>query len=366
MIRLAFLVNGEPASAAALRARAFATAFCPDVVATIEYRSGSRIATIGRFLAALSKNRPHFTYVMDMAYSGVLAGGIYRLLTGNRMIVDTGDAIAELSRSVGERGQIGLWLTRQLERFGLWVVDAIVVRGTRHAELLADLGKKVTVVRDGVDLRTFRPINDSALRERLAPGARFTIGLVGTLSWSERLGIGYGWELVEIVHLLRDENVAGIIVGGGSGIERLRSRCRELGIEDRVHFAGYIEYDELPRYLGTMDVCLSTQTNDIPGNVRTTGKLPIYLAAGGVILASRVGEAAILLDDGQLVEYDGVVDLSYPSRLAERVRSWIPCPQEREARIAANRVLAARFFDYRVLIPRVVSILHALSLGEDP
>ena len=305
MTRVLFLVNGAPESAAAMRARAFESAFGRELDVDVEYRTGSRIASIGRFLTALVRVRPDVVYVMDMAYSGVLAGGFYRLAVRNRMIVDTGDAIAELARSVGERSRTGLRLTDWLERFGKWVADGIVVRGSHHAELLSDLGKPVVVVQDGVETRTFQPVDDRALRDALAPSGAITIGLVGSVVWSDRLGIGYGWELAEVICLLRNTEVVGIIVGGGSGLDRLKARCAELGVADRIRFVGPVPYDDLPRYLGAMDFCLSTQTNDVPGNVRTTGKLPLYLAAGSVVLASRVGEAALVLNEQQLVDaYD--------------------------------------------------------------
>lgn len=357
MIRVLFLVNGDSESAAAMRARAFANAMDPEFEVQVEYRMGSRFASIGSFLGALARQRPDVTYVMDMAYSGVLASGLWRLACRNRMIIDTGDVIFELSKSVGGRGRLGLCLTGLLERFGLWVCDALVVRGSRHRELLGEIGKPIVVVQDGVDTSTFLPEMDTELRTELAPYGELTVGLVGSSIWSEKLGICYGWELVEVIHLLRDQAVIGVMIGGGSGIEHLRSRCVELGIEDRVHFPGHVAYGDLPRYLGALDVCLSTQTNDIPGSVRTTGKLPLYLASGGVILASRVGEAAIVLDDRQLVDYDGVVDREYPRRLADRVKAIMANPEDVAGTIASNRRLASEFFEYRILSRRVENLI---------
>ena len=69
-------------------------------------------------------------------------------------------------------------------------------------------------------------------------------------------------------------------------------------------FAGRRPLTELPALLAACDICLSTQTNDVPGNVRTTGKLPLYLACGRYILASNVGEAARVLPPEMLVPYD--------------------------------------------------------------
>lgn len=354
------LVNGDRESAAAMRAAALAEHLGPGIEATLRYREGGKAVSIVRFLREAIRLEPDVTYVVDMAYSGVLAGGVYRLAVRNRMIVDTGDAIYELAKSIGERGRIGMWLTGLLERFGQWAADAIVVRGTGHLELLGDIGKPVVVVQDGVDTTTFLPVVDEDLREQLAPHGVVTIGLVGSSVWSDRLGFCYGWELVEVVHALRDREVTGVMIGGGTGIDHLRARCAELGIGDRVRFVGFVPYAELPRYLGAMDFCLSTQTNDIPGRVRTTGKLPIYLAAGGVILASRVGEAAIALDPRQLVEYEGVVDRGYPARLAERIGDLMDDEATRTELVAANRIVAHQLFEYRDLAARVAALIERL------
>lgn len=360
MTRLLVLVNGDPESAAAMRADAFVSQFGPEIAATVRYRIGSKAVSILRFLADSFRIRPDVTYVVDMAYSGVIAAGLYRLIARNRMIVDTGDAIYELAKSVGERGGVALMLTDRLERFGNRVADALVVRGTRHRELLGDIGKPVVVVQDGVETATFQSVVEAPLQASFAPNGEFTIGLVGSSVWSERLGICYGWELVEVIGELRDHPVVGVIIGGGSGIEHLRRRCAELGIEDRVRFVGFVPYDELPEYLGALDVCLSTQTNDVPGSVRTTGKLPLYLAAGGVILASKVGEAALVLDERQLVEYDGVVDRAYPGRLVERIGALMKDAATRTELVAKNRLLAKECFDYAELAARVEALIEAV------
>jgi len=360
MTRLLFLINGDRSSAAALRAAAFSEALGPDFEITMRYREGGKVLSIVRFFWEAVRLRPDVVYVVDMAYSGVIAGGLYRLVRRNRLIVDTGDAIAELARSVGERGPIGIWLTGRLEQFGLWIADALVVRGTGHLDVLEGIGKPVSVIQDGVDTRSFRPVDDRDVRAELAPGDTFTIGLVGSSVWSDRLGICYGWELIEVIHALRHRKVAGVLVGGGSGIDHLKARCAALGISDRVRFVGFVPYADLPRYLGAMDVCLSTQTNDVPGRVRTTGKLPLYLAAGGVILASRVGEAALVLDSRQLVQYEGVVDRNYPGRLAERIESLMDDKATRDELVAANRVLARTRFEYRDLAARVAALIGQL------
>ena len=108
-----------------------------------------------------------------------------------------------------------------------------------------------------------------------------------------------------------------------------------------------------------MDICLSTQTNDLPGQVRTTGKLPLYLAAGKYILASRVGEASLVMCDEMLVDYAGVRDESYPRELADRVTQLLN-DRGRLARGADNVAVARLRFDYGVLSQRLAEMLDSL------
>src|SRR5262249_33428529 len=130
----------------------------------------------------------------------------------------------------------------------------------------------------------------------------------------------YGWELIALIRLLHDRlPVRGVLIGDGTGLGVLKQRCAEYGIEQLVEFAGRIPFRDLPARLQGIDICLSTQTNDEIGRVRTTGKLPLYLAAGRFVLASKVGEAARILPPQMLVEFTGSADPEYPQKVAARV-----------------------------------------------
>jgi len=179
-----------------------------------------------------------------------------------------------------------------------------------------------------------------------------TVGLVGAVHWNTRDQSCYGWDLVEALRLLKGQPVVGVLIGDGSGLPRLQERCRRYGIEDHMRFLGRIAYERLPRYVNLLDVCLSTQTDDLIGRVRTTGKLPLYLACGRYVLASRVGEAALVLEDAMLVDYHGTVDPDYPGRLAERLAGLIQDPK-RLVCGWANIAIARTQFDYAVLAERL-------------
>jgi glycosyltransferase involved in cell wall biosynthesis len=153
------------------------------------------------------------------------------------------------------------------------------------------------------------------------------------------------------------------MIGGGNGIERLRAAAKQYGVEDKLVFTGYVELDHLAEHLNAIDVCLSTQSNDVPGRVRTTGKLPLYLATGRFVLASRVGEASLVLPEEMLVPYEGVRDDAYPGRLAERIRWALANPDA----VAAARKIAlgiAWRFDYDALAERVAEAIEGTLAGR--
>jgi glycosyltransferase involved in cell wall biosynthesis len=339
----------------AQRATAFAARLADRYDVRIVHRSKRKVTSLLRMAGELVRFGPDVCYVLDLAYSGVVAAFLSRCLRGCRWIIDTGDAVTELGRTLG-RGPVKQTLTAGLERFGFAAADAIVVRGTLHRDLLAARGIDAAVIPDGVDVAAFRDGLTGAVKQQRG---RFTIGVVGSTVWNPLTESCYGSELIEIIRLLRDQPVDGLVVGDGDGLARLRDRCRRDRIEDRVRFVGRLPFAQLPSYIEAMDVCLSTQTNDVVGQVRTTGKLPLYMAAGRYVLASDVGEASLVLPESMRVEYRGNSDPAYPARLAERMRELI-CQPERLSDGARLIEVARERFDYDVLAGRVAKVVEAV------
>src|SRR5262249_6229722 len=159
-------------------------------------------------------------------------------------------AIVEVGRALG-RGRAGLMATATLDRYALQAAAAVVVRGTGHQELLAARRVRAEFIPDGVSVDRFAS-NQSVTRPA---GTPLTIGLVGSSVWSPTRETCYGWDLVEVVRLLKYRMaVRGVLIGDGSGIEILRRRCHEHQIEDEIEFVGRVPYDELPRRLRGIDI----------------------------------------------------------------------------------------------------------------
>jgi glycosyltransferase involved in cell wall biosynthesis len=335
------------------RAGSFASRLGDSFDCRIVYRAGGKLGAVSGMVRAIATACPDVCYVLDLASSGVLAAGLYKHATGTPFILDTGDAVAELGRVLG-RGPTAMAATKALESYALRMASAVVVRGSVHRELLACRQVSAEFIPDGVDVDLFAP---KEVPPQRPPGNPMVIGLVGSVAWVASRQTCYGWELVELIRLLQPRlPVRGVLIGDGSGVEVLRQRCRDYGIADLVEFAGRMPFAELPDRLRTFDICLSTQSNDVIGNVRTTGKLPLYLAAGKFVLASRVGEAARVLPREMLVDFEAEVDTDYPRKLADRVLA-LANGTGPFALPAVSQALARRHFDYDRLVAQVKSVL---------
>jgi glycosyltransferase involved in cell wall biosynthesis len=363
-MRLLFLVNGLPQSAAAIRAGEFAARLPAPWQIRVAYRPPRKWQGISLFCREAAAFRPDLIYVMDMAYSGVLAGLFSRRALGCRMVTDTGDLVYELLKSSGGYSRLQLALARRVEQAAIRRSDAIVVRGSVHQTLLEQQGvRRVAFVPDGVDTTAPPVAPCPAQRRLLGLTDSFVLGVIGTMTWSRRHQFCYGWDVIEALGYLRERNVSGVLVGDGDGRARLEARASELGVRDRAVFTGHLPYAQLPSTIALMDACVSTQSNDAVGQVRTTGKLPLYLACGKYVIATDVGEASRVLPGlGCLLPYTGVRDDAHPERLARHVETLLDDPK-RIAVAERARACAAAHFAYTTLAQRVAHLCCDLVAG---
>lgn len=356
---MVFLANGSKGSSAAERAKRFAGAVesVPSYVLT---RQGGKLRSVGDMVRQARTLRPDLVYCVDLAAVPLAAS----ILSDCRaqLVVDTGDHPSEFLRHV-RAGAGKVASARLMEEFVYRRADAVVVRGEHYAAVMRGHGvRRVEVIPDGVDLDMVKRVPDGRLRERLGLTGATTIGIAGYFTWYERLGGGLGWELVQVLALLRDLPVRGVLIGAGTGLDRLRVLASELGIANRLHILGSVPYADYARYLSLIDICLLTQTNDPSSWVRTTGKLPGYLAASRYILASAVGTAQQVLPDCMLVPYSGSWDLTYPGKLAERIREIVKDPAILQHDTMRLRAIAERF-SYTLIAAQARRLIDDLLLG---
>lgn len=229
-------------------------------------------------------------YLLDV--NAVTAGAAAALWTRRRpYVVDTGDDPATLARSNG--GVATAVVHASVERLMLRRAAAVVCRGSFHQPILrAKTPAPLWWAPDSVP--------DDLLDAPVRPPARDDVVASFGSAAAPRAGDrAYGWEVVDLV--AKTPGLTGVLVVNGPGIAALRARAARLGVADRVEIHSARPLPELARLLEAAGFVTSVQSDDLAGWARTTGKLPIVLGLGKVLVTTRVGEASRILPDSMLV-----------------------------------------------------------------
>jgi glycosyltransferase involved in cell wall biosynthesis len=169
---------------------------------------------------------------------------------------------------------------------------------------------KVVVIYPGVS-SSFHP-GDSAgseqTRRKYAGGAKYILH-VGTLEPRKNLGF-----LIDVYDLLRKResfrNLHLVLAGGkGWGYENLFRKVAELGIEDKVHFAGYVGSDELPRLYRAAEALVFPSLYEgfgLPVLEAMASGLPVVVSSNSS-LPEIVGDAGRLIKGWNAEEWAGVI-----------------------------------------------------------
>src|SRR5258708_7575787 len=135
---------------------------------------------------------------------------------------------------------------------------------------------RIEVLRNGVDLQLFRPIEREAGRRSLGI-SRTTLLSVGHLIPRK------GHDLV-IQGLRWLPELDLIVIGDGPEREALGALARESGAADRVRFVGSLAQEELRNYFGAADALVLASSREGWANV-----LLESMACGTPVVASRIG-----------------------------------------------------------------------------
>jgi glycosyltransferase involved in cell wall biosynthesis len=142
-------------------------------------------------------------------------------------------------------------------------VDLVISPSLGVVDVLRKLGVtcQIEVVPNGVELDRFQQTYQGDGRAELGITAEDTL-----LVYSGRLGpeknidfllrsFSGAAEAVDRVHLL--------LIGGGLEEENLKKLASQLGISDRVHFIGMIEYELMPRFLSMCDLFVTASVTEV-------------------------------------------------------------------------------------------------------
>jgi len=183
-------------------------------------------------------------------------------------------------------------------------------------------GEKIAIHYTGLDRDRFRPLGHTQLRAQLGQQLGFRmshnaplLACVGALI--ERKG-----QDIAISALPALPETRLILVGKGDDQSRLESLARELGVAERVHFAGSVDHDVMPLILSAADAMVLPTVSEGLANAWVES-----IACGTPVITTNVGGARELINNdiaGRLIERT-------PEAVVDAVQSLLaapPNPQE--------------------------------------
>ena len=178
------------------------------------------------------------------------------------------------------------WLIRHVDRVIVTTPEAgAFVRRSSH------------LVPHGIDGDVFRPVADRAAAwAAQGLGGEHGIGVFGRV----RSQKGTDLFVDSLIRLLpRYPAFTAIVVGltkprDAGFLADMKSRVAAAGLANRVHFLGERPADELPGWLASISICVAPQRHE------GFGLVPLEAAASGTpVVATRVGAAETIIDDGR-------------------------------------------------------------------
>lgn len=249
-----------------------------------------------------------------------------------------------------EESQILRWLVKFILKSG----DLLTCDAEHIEELFKRLGVKperIKLINFGIDTQKFTPGHkDDRLLEELELFDSPTIISLRTLA-----------PLYDIESLIRSvplvlREVPGakfIIIGGGSEELKLKKLANFLGVSGSIRFVGYILNDELPLYLRSVDIYVSTSLSD-GGIAACTAEA---MACGLPVVITDFGDNRKWVEDG----VNGfIIPLKDPEALASRIICLIRDKDLREKFGQVNRQIIEERNDWKKEMGKVERLYNEL------
>ena len=216
-------------------------------------------------------------------------------------------------------------------------------------------GERITQIVNGVDCERFHPGVARAVRYTLLPAIPEDALVVGNVG---RLEVVKGqdlliraWPEVERLTAPIGRPLRLILVGDGSQRAHLEALVRELGIGERVVFAG--QRGDVPGVLRAMDVFVSPSLNEGISNTVLEA-----MATGLPVVATRVGGNPEVVTEGVTGR---LLDAQEPRELATAIADIVRSDSVRESMATASRRHALERFGLDGMVARYDALYSEVS-----
>jgi glycosyltransferase involved in cell wall biosynthesis len=238
-------------------------------------RSNKRRSAVSLFRRGW-RERPELVVIEGTGVAGGAAVIALDLLRRVPYVVSTGDAVAPFlaARSALLGPAAGIYerlLYRRAAGVIGWtpyIVGRAMTLGARRSMYAANWAPNTATRSEGTEFRESLGIATDDI----------VFGIVGSIDWNDRRGYCYGYELVQAACRLERDDVKVVVIGGGSGLTRLRDLAGDR-LGRTVLLPGPVPRERVQACLQAFDVGSLPQSVDLVGALRYTTKLSEYLAA---------------------------------------------------------------------------------------
>lgn len=282
-----------------------------------------QIIALKRLLSKIKPDVVHVHYVNEAAF--------FTLLTGFNPIILTAwgsDILISPDKSL---------IRMKVLQYILKKVDLITCDAEHMKERMINLGAnsdKVKLIFFGTDVERFNPNHFNAeIRNKFAPDSRHIV--ISTRNHDKVYDIE---TLINAIPVILEGYPDTCFLIGGSGplSGKLKEMVSSLGVDKNLRFLGKLSQDELPLYLASSDVYVSTSLSDA-GLAASTAEA---MASGIPVVITDVA------DNSKWVENDINGFLFAPNDIKDLAQKIIDLLSNKEKRlrvgIAGRKVIAAK------------------------
>ena len=151
---------------------------------------------------------------------------------------------------------------RLLTKYALKKAEVVTCNSETVRRELIKLGAtpaKVSVIYQGIDTQKFNPQQGKGIKDRLGLQGRPVV--ISIRSFKPIYNVEILLRAIPLV-LKHSPQTIFIIAGDGEQREYLENLANSLGCSENIRFVGRLAYDEVPKYLASSDIYVSTSLSD--------------------------------------------------------------------------------------------------------